>query len=462
MAQGKSTEEEKTKLNFTEYAIGKLKAPHPSGKQVLFWDTKLPAFGVACSGVSEIKTYFVRGRVRGRSIRPTIGRVGLMTLEEARRQAKEMMVEFAGGVDRREKTRTGDQVTLRGALENYLNLKRLKPRSQEEMRAIVERHLSGWLDLPLWSITRDMVDKRHKAIAEEVEQHHRAKAAEEAKRHLKRAERTETHWPEAAARHRAKYEAAKARKPYAGRASANGAMRALRAIWNFMADRVDDPPRNPVRLKGQWYKVQERTRLVKPHDLSAFYKAVMALPNPVVRDYVLVLLFSGLRRREAASLRWKEDIDLPGRIIYIAADDTKPGRKLDLPMSDFVYDLLVARRSLGDAKYVFPATSESGHIAEPKSNFEQIADATDIRVSPHDLRRTFITIAESCDLSPFALKALVNHSLGRSVTEGYIQMSAERLREPVQRVADKIEELCGVREPRGKNVTKIRKARVVP
>jgi integrase len=101
------------------------------------------------------------------------------------------------------------------------------------------------------------------------------------------------------------------------------------------------------------------------------------------------MLFTGLRRREAVSLRWKEDIDLTGRIIHIAADDTKPGRRLDLPMSDFVYDLLVACRSHGDAKFVFPTTSETGYIAEPKSNFEQIADTTDIRVSPHDLRRSF-------------------------------------------------------------------------
>ena len=31
--------------------------------------------------------------------------------------------------------------------------------------------------------------------------------------------------------------------------------------------------------------------------------------------------------------------------------------QLDLPMSDFVHDLLVARRSIGDGKWVFPANS---------------------------------------------------------------------------------------------------------
>jgi hypothetical protein len=117
--------------------------------------------------------------------------------------------------------------------------------------------------------------------------------------------------------------------------------------------------------------------------------------------------------------------------------------------------MLVTRRAIGDAKYVFPADSASGYIAEPKFHFQQIADATRIRVSPHDLRRTYLTIAESCDLSEFVLRALANHSLGPNVTSKYVQMVAERLREPVQRVADKIKQLCGVQEPHGENVARM-------
>jgi hypothetical protein len=119
-----------------------------------------------------------------------------------------MLLGFSNGIDpraARSASNAAHGVTLRGALDTYLNLKqRLKPRSREELRVLVERHLTGWLDLPLWSITRDMVETRHKAIAEEVEQRHRAQAAEQAKRHLARAERTEVHWPKAAAQHRAK------------------------------------------------------------------------------------------------------------------------------------------------------------------------------------------------------------------------------------------------------------------
>ena len=72
-----------------------------------------------------------------------------------------------------------------------------------------------------------------------------------------------------------------------------------------------------------------------------------------------------------------------------------------------------------------------------------------------DLRRTFITVAEALDISPYAIKALVNHALGTSVTDGYISMSVERLRGPAQQVADRLKLLCGMAAASG-NVTALR------
>jgi hypothetical protein len=39
---------------------------------------------------------------------------------------------------------------------------------------------------------------------------------------------------------------------------------------------------------------------------------------------------------------------------------------------------------------------------------------------------------------------LVNHAIGGDVTAHYVLMSLERLREPAQRVADRLKELCGI------------------
>ena len=75
--------------------------------------------------------------------------------------------------------------------------------------------------------------------------------------------------------------------------------------------------------------------------------------------------------------------------------------------------------------------------------------------SIHDLRRTYATVAESCDIPFLALKALLNHSVGSGITERYVAMTPERLREPAQKVADRIRSLIGITAPSG-NVAVLR------
>jgi integrase len=271
------------------------------------------------------------------------------------------------------------------------------------------------LDKPLAEITAAMVIERHSKIAETV----------------------------------------RAEGRHSGEATANGAMRALRSIWNYVAESDSTLPANPTRaLRRQWFAVPRRERLVKVDELPAFYRAVCALPNQTAADFLLTLLFTGLRRTECATLEWA-DVDLQGRILRLPAARTKGGRKLDLPLTDFVRDLLVARRALGTTKYLFPSVGASGHISEPKFPLNQIALATGIKISAHDLRRTYITTAESTDVSPMALKALVNHSLGNDITANYVQMTVDRLREPAQRVTDKLKMLCGITDATGANVVKL-------
>ena len=138
-----------------------------------------------------------------------------------------------------------------------------------------------------------------------------------------------------------------------------------------------------------------------------------------------------------------DEIDLRNRTLRIAAARMKGKRPLDLPLTDYVHNLLTARRELGKDKYVFPANSASGHIEEPKFPLNQVALTCGVRVSVHDLRRTYLTVAESCDVSSMVMKALVGHSNGSDVTAGYVQMSVDRLREPAQRITDKMKALTG-------------------
>ena len=189
--------------------------------------------------------------------------------------------------------------------------------------------------------------------------------------------------------------------------------------------------------------------------LADFYAAVCNLESKVAADYIKLLLFTGLRRNEAGSLKWT-DVNFTAKTFTISGDLVKNGVTLTLPMSDQVSDLLVARRAIGRTEYIFPANSTSGHIEEPKFAFDQIETLTGIKVSAHDLRRTFLTIADSLDISTLAIKALANHAAPRDVTSGYIIMQTERLRAPAQRIADRLKELCGIVGPERENVATLR------
>ena len=404
-------------LKLTERAVARLRAPDASGRQMLYFDTELKGLAVLVSGVSNVKSYVVqRPLPGGKTRRVTIAQTNVISLADAIEEAKLVLATFYRGQDPKA-TRRGE-ATLRSALDDYLTARAdLKPRSAAAYRASVELHLSPWLDLPMRDVTRDMVEDRLRAIAKGV---------------AGNGNRT-------------------------GNATANLAMRAFRVLYNYVADRApagNPLPANPVRLRKVWLPVEPRTRSVKAEELPKFYRAVCELPNAVARDYLLFTLFTGFRRREAAALRWSE-VDLRAKVIRLPGERTKASRPLDLPMTDLVYDLLVARRAIGGATFVFPSSSRSGHIEEPKFPLRMVAATSGIAVSIHDLRRTFITTAEGTDMSVMALKSLVNHSLGPGVTEGYIQMTAERLREPAQKVADRLKVLCGIAPVSGQNIVRI-------
>ena len=96
--------------------------------------------------------------------------------------------------------------------------------------------------------------------------------------------------------------------------------------------------------------------------------------------------------------------------------------------------------------YVFDGADPKGHIVGIKRQQKKVRDASGVSFSIHDLRRTFLTIAESMDISPYALKRLVNHKAieKTDVTAGYIVVDIERLRHASQRITNHILQLAGI------------------
>lgn len=444
----------------------------PSTGQLILRDTELKGFGLRVTA-GGAKSFIMEKRIKGRVRRLTIGRYPGITAEQARKEAQKLLTGIITGHDPvAERAQARIQgVTLVKAFDDYLKARaNLKERTKYDYRRFMKVAFPDWQRKPLTMITKDLVAKRHGKLGE----HH-------------------------------------------GKAYANGAMRCLRAVLNFARANYEDSSGHSILLENPvsrlthtraWYRVDRRQTVIKPHQLPAWYQAVLDLKagrlrnekkaktpytdntgraitpvtltdgnpvngvkpvngksrngsNPVnevnsvngkyspekpvneespkldvagiVADYLLLLLFTGLRRQEAATLQW-DHINLLDRTLTIP--DPKNHEPLTLPLSDFVHGLLSERKTKAVNEYVFPGTGAQGYLIEPRRHIERVTEACGVSFSLHDMRRTYITVADSLDISAYAIKRLVNHKMSRDVTAGYIISDVERLRRPMQQITD--------------------------
>lgn len=362
-------------------------------RQRVYLDTELKGFGL-CVG-ARAKTFFTQRDLNGKTVRVTIGRYGVFTVAQAREEAREVLVQMTKGVNpNREKERKRSALISFGeALTVHLSSnKRRAERTTSGYRYLADQYLADWLNRPLSGFTRKECRDRHQKIGTDH-----------------------------------------------GHYAANSAFRVFRAVYNTALKVHEELGVNPT-IAVDWFPEQRRKAAILSADLASWYLEVLTLSNPIRRDYLLFVMFTGLRRENASSVRWS-DVDWKNRALHIPLP--KSGQPFQLPLSDALMDLLASRQKcpltqtvFSDSLWVFPAESKSGHIAEPREEL-------DVNFTIHGLRNTFITVAESLNISPYAIKMLVNHSTPdkQDVTAGYITPELERLRAPMQEITDKLKAL---------------------
>jgi integrase len=369
-------------------------------KQAFYRDSALPGFGLRVTSGGS-KSFIVEKRINGRVKRLTVGKYGPLTPEKARSKAIELLGDITVGKDPIAEKRaiSAKKVTLQEAFESYQKSRKdLKPGTIKNYEKCVDGCLTDWKNRPLTAISKDMVEARHYEIGQ--------------------------------------------RAP----ARANNTMRVLRAIFNHSMEKYEDGQGEPIirtnpvdrlRRNRAWYRVERRTGVIKLHQLKAWNDAVDGLTLEVTKDFLRFLMFTGLRKMEAAKLRW-QDVDLIDRTFVIP--DTKNREKHALPLSNYLFALLKKRKfeAKKGAEWVFPSPQYDTHFKEPRHAVQQVAATSGVTFTLHDLRRTFTTIAESLDIPAYALKRLLNHKNPNDVTAGYIVADVERLREPMNKIASAI------------------------
>ncbi|MCH9845244.1 MAG: integrase family protein [Alphaproteobacteria bacterium] len=390
--------------------------PLAMDKQSIIWDTEFKGFGVLIN--QSTKTYIVQKKFKGRAIRTTIGRTDILATDTARHKARKIALEISEGVNYNQ-AKQRPTLTLINVHQQYIKHKShlLKQGTIANYVDHIENHFADWQNKLLTNIDAYMVIDKFQKLTKEK-----------------------------------------------GTYAANNSMRYLSALFNYIG--ADDISlANPVeilRKKRLWNKKTRRATLIKDADMPYWYQAVMGAENDSFRDALLLLLFTGMRKMEAFTLRWN-DIDFAERTLTI--NDTKNNKPLTVPMTDFIYDLLQARKFQArkcharDAIWVFDGRfngrfdSGEGHITDAKKTIAGICrtvaklrdnelknNGQAYKFMLHDLRRTFITMADRVGVSTHRIKLLVNHSTANDVTSGYIHIELEQLREASQKITDALKE----------------------
>lgn len=385
-------------INFTEKTVGALPIPTKEQGLSIYYDTGTTdglSIRITYGGT---KTYYFAMRFQGRTVQFKIGRVGDIKLVDARAKAHTYREQATKGEDpSRERKESLKDITLKQFYENVYKPEYSSVHKKAGSIKNDDSIFNHWLNIfhtrTLLSITSNEIEKLHNKI---------------------KAERT----------------------PY----TANRMLSLIKHMYGIAVKygyvRIDA---NPTEFLNK-FPEKSRGRFLQSDELKQLFDALDKEPNEVFKNYVLISLFSGIRRNNVLTLRWS-NIDFKNGFIYLP--ETKNGESQQVPMSNQLKELLETMKATANSEWVIPSNkSASGHMEDPKRPWQDLlkrAGIEDLRL--HDLRRT----QGSYQAITGASMVVIGKSLGhksQSATAVYARLSVDPVRDAMQRATDKMMELA--------------------
>lgn len=343
-------------------------------------DSEVPSLAV-CVTANGVKTFYRVGRIHGKPQRLKLGRVGDITLAEARVEAANVSLAAHAGRNPKLERITG-RMTLRELWEWYL-VNHAKARKKSWQRDVDRwvQHIEKWgANKALGEITRADIVAFHAALGERI-----------------------------------------------GTYGANHVLAQLKHMLNVAVEH-EWLQGNPAAAVKRFPR-RSRKRFLGPDEIPRFLAAVDALRSPTARDFFRMLLFTGGRRSNVAAMQWR-DINMESGVWTVVADESKNKEPMPIVLPEQAIEILKRRR--GESKWVFPsASSSTGHFAWPKTSWKRMlakSGLTNLRL--HDLRRTL----GSWQVKIGTPLSVIGESLGHrslSATHVYARSQFDQVRQSV-------------------------------
>lgn len=351
-------------------------------------DRVLCGFGVRLN--ARKRTFLIATSVCGRQFRMMLGHWPLMSVEEARSRALEVLRECrAGRVP--SKAVPPALPTMREALAAYCDAKSIKSSSRKRYDSLMRTHFGDWLDRSVSELGGQGFAGHCHAFAQ-----------------TKGAALVEV-----------------------GRGIVGALFKYLNAVHGLTLE----APFAKLAAAGLMPdRAQPRARVLQESDLPAWKLAVDKLGEKQ-RDFLYLTLYTGLRRNECRKLQRKQ-IDLAKGVLIVP--DTKNGKPHALPITPLMREILERRCSgLAPDDELFAGVS-----AEHLYNMAMRAGSP--RFMLHDLRKLVATVGEKIGLSSAVMRRILNHTAPKTdvLHRHYVGLGVEDVVDGLERIQSEMNRLC--------------------
>lgn len=392
-------------MKLTKRAIDAARYTGTGNARCVLWDDELPGFGCRVFP-SGAKSFVLSYRTAGRKRLMTIGTYGVLTLDQARTQARSHLasVETDGADPLAERERARQGETMAALCSAYMERHATTKKSAGDDQRRIDRHI-----LPRWkahqarAITRADVASLHSRIGRD--------------------------------------------RPYeANRTLALlSKMFELARRWGYVpADHI-----NPARDIDR-FRETKRDRWITPAELPALAQAIDAEPNQAARFALWLYLLTGARKTELLTARW-DQIDWERAELRLP--DTKAGRTHYIPLSAPALALLREIPQVDGNPYILVGRGPRGvpaderppahlvNISKPWSRVRAAAGVSDVRL--HDLRRTVGSWLAQAGNSLHLIGRVLNHS-NQSTTAVYARFGEDAVKAALEQHGARIMGAAGL------------------